>query len=77
MKEQKDSLLAEDDEEEDEVDQRLSVLERAQEKFHRDLEEVIRAILDMVLRPLHPIQSPRHILSPSVAGVSEEMKLVH
>ncbi|KAL8186644.1 UNVERIFIED_CONTAM: hypothetical protein K2H54_003075 [Gekko kuhli] len=50
MKEWKDYLLAENDEEEDEVDQRLSALKRAQEKFHRDLEEVIRAIPDMVVQ---------------------------
>ncbi|KAL8177433.1 UNVERIFIED_CONTAM: hypothetical protein K2H54_004917 [Gekko kuhli] len=47
-KECKDYLLPEDDEEEDEVEQHLDTLKKAQRKFHRDLEEVIRAILDMV-----------------------------
>ncbi|KAL8194240.1 UNVERIFIED_CONTAM: hypothetical protein K2H54_008273 [Gekko kuhli] len=40
------------DEEEDEVEQKLEMLERAQEKFHQDLEEVIRAIPEMVVRAL-------------------------
>ncbi|KAL8174584.1 UNVERIFIED_CONTAM: hypothetical protein K2H54_049378 [Gekko kuhli] len=52
LKEHKDYLLAEEDEEEDEVEQRLGALERAQRKFHQDLEEVIRTIPDMVVRAL-------------------------
>ncbi|KAL8182731.1 UNVERIFIED_CONTAM: hypothetical protein K2H54_062606 [Gekko kuhli] len=57
-KERKDYLLTEE-EEEDEVDQRLSALETAQEKFHRDLEEVIRVILDMVVRALQAERNAR------------------
>ncbi|KAL8182846.1 UNVERIFIED_CONTAM: hypothetical protein K2H54_003480 [Gekko kuhli] len=41
LEERKDYLLAEEDEKEDEVEQRLGVLEGAQGKFQRDLEEVI------------------------------------
>ncbi|KAL8172596.1 UNVERIFIED_CONTAM: hypothetical protein K2H54_001093 [Gekko kuhli] len=48
-KERKGYLLTKDDEEEDELEQRLDALERAQRKFHRDLEEVIRAIPDMMV----------------------------
>ncbi|KAL8175772.1 UNVERIFIED_CONTAM: hypothetical protein K2H54_007417 [Gekko kuhli] len=47
-KEWKDYLLTEEDEE-DEVEQRLGVLEKAQGMFTRDLGEVIRAIPDMVV----------------------------
>ncbi|KAL8221175.1 UNVERIFIED_CONTAM: hypothetical protein K2H54_060540 [Gekko kuhli] len=52
LKECKDYLLAAEDEEEDEVEQRLGVLKRAQGKFHQDLEEVIQAIPDTVVRAL-------------------------
>ncbi|KAL8199234.1 UNVERIFIED_CONTAM: hypothetical protein K2H54_037728 [Gekko kuhli] len=48
-KEHTDYLLTKEDEEEDEVEQRLDALERAQEKFHQDLEEKIRVIPDMVV----------------------------
>ncbi|KAL8172684.1 UNVERIFIED_CONTAM: hypothetical protein K2H54_007973 [Gekko kuhli] len=45
-------LLPNDEEEEDDVEQCLDALKRAQRKFHRDLEEVIRAIPDMVVQAL-------------------------
>ncbi|KAL8220605.1 UNVERIFIED_CONTAM: hypothetical protein K2H54_050339 [Gekko kuhli] len=45
-------LFQEEDEEENDVEQRLDTLKRAQRKFNRDLEEVIRAIPDMVVRAL-------------------------
>ncbi|KAL8186641.1 UNVERIFIED_CONTAM: hypothetical protein K2H54_002837 [Gekko kuhli] len=44
----KEYLLPNDEAEED-VEQCLDALSRTQRKFHRDLEEVIRAILDMVV----------------------------
>ncbi|KAL8165939.1 UNVERIFIED_CONTAM: hypothetical protein K2H54_056923 [Gekko kuhli] len=52
MKERKDYLLTEEDKEEGEVEQRLSALEKAQGKFHQDLEAVIQTIPDMVVRAL-------------------------
>ncbi|KAL8181289.1 UNVERIFIED_CONTAM: hypothetical protein K2H54_052498 [Gekko kuhli] len=52
-KEQKDYLLTEDEEEDGEVERRLEVLEKAQDKFHWGLEEVIRVIPDMVKLKLH------------------------
>ncbi|KAL8207592.1 UNVERIFIED_CONTAM: hypothetical protein K2H54_059495 [Gekko kuhli] len=51
-KKRKDYLLPEEDEEEDDVEQCLDSLERAQRKFNRDLEEVIRAIPDLVVQVL-------------------------
>ncbi|KAL8199235.1 UNVERIFIED_CONTAM: hypothetical protein K2H54_037761 [Gekko kuhli] len=47
-KERKDYLLTKGNEEKDGVNQRLDALERTQGKFCWDLEEVIRAIPDMV-----------------------------
>ncbi|KAL8174587.1 UNVERIFIED_CONTAM: hypothetical protein K2H54_049475 [Gekko kuhli] len=52
LKERKDYLLPENDEEEDEVEHCLDTLERAKRKFNRDLEEVIQAIPDMVVQAL-------------------------
>ncbi|KAL8194238.1 UNVERIFIED_CONTAM: hypothetical protein K2H54_007872 [Gekko kuhli] len=51
-KERKNYLLTEEDEEEDEVEQRLDALKRAQGKFHQHLEEVIQVFPDMVVRAL-------------------------
>ncbi|KAL8221335.1 UNVERIFIED_CONTAM: hypothetical protein K2H54_066060 [Gekko kuhli] len=48
----KEYLLPKDEEEEDDVEQCPDALERAQKKFHWDLEEVIRAIPDMVVQVL-------------------------
>ncbi|KAL8182849.1 UNVERIFIED_CONTAM: hypothetical protein K2H54_003639 [Gekko kuhli] len=54
-----DYLLPEGEEEEDDVELRLDTLKRAQGKFHQDLEEVIRAILDMVVRALRAERDAR------------------
>ncbi|KAL8194242.1 UNVERIFIED_CONTAM: hypothetical protein K2H54_008416 [Gekko kuhli] len=62
LKERKDYFLPEDDKEEDEVEQRLDVLERLQRKFHQDLEEVIRAIPDMVVRALQAERAAQQAL---------------
>ncbi|KAL8174585.1 UNVERIFIED_CONTAM: hypothetical protein K2H54_049381 [Gekko kuhli] len=45
-------LLPNDEGEEDDVEQCLDALKSTQRKFHRDLEEVIRAIPDMVVQAL-------------------------
>ncbi|KAL8174528.1 UNVERIFIED_CONTAM: hypothetical protein K2H54_048231 [Gekko kuhli] len=71
-KQRKGYLIAEEDKEEDEVEQRLDELERTQEKFHQDLEEVIQAIPDMVVRALQAEraahQAPGTILGPQCCG---------
>ncbi|KAL8172802.1 UNVERIFIED_CONTAM: hypothetical protein K2H54_021752 [Gekko kuhli] len=51
---QRNYLLIKEDEEEDKVEQRLSVLEKAQERFHWDLEEVIWVIPDRVWGSHYP-----------------------
>ncbi|KAL8163023.1 UNVERIFIED_CONTAM: hypothetical protein K2H54_002965 [Gekko kuhli] len=54
--------LFQEDEEEDDVEQRLDTLERAQRKFNRDLEEVIQAIPDMVVWALQVERAARPAL---------------
>ncbi|KAL8220595.1 UNVERIFIED_CONTAM: hypothetical protein K2H54_050207 [Gekko kuhli] len=49
LKDRKEYLLPDDKEKEDDVEQCLDALERAQRKFHQDL-EIIRAIPDMAVR---------------------------
>ncbi|KAL8174527.1 UNVERIFIED_CONTAM: hypothetical protein K2H54_048227 [Gekko kuhli] len=66
LKEHKEILLTE--EEEEEVEQRLGALERTQEKFHRDLEEVIRVILGMVVRALQAERDTQQALVTSYAS---------
>ncbi|KAL8189785.1 UNVERIFIED_CONTAM: hypothetical protein K2H54_006275 [Gekko kuhli] len=63
-------LLPNDEEEEDDVEQCLEALERAQRKFHWDLEEVIRAIPDMVVQAL---QAERDAQLVSKKGAQQQV----
>ncbi|KAL8172603.1 UNVERIFIED_CONTAM: hypothetical protein K2H54_001877 [Gekko kuhli] len=72
MKEWRDYLVIKEDEEENEVEQRLSVLEKAQGRFHRDLEELSRVFYDPVIQPLlktfRKRMAPASKLSPSTSA---------